>query len=58
MTQFGCPCKLTAEVSARATAAELNRRKIPTPSGGSWAATQVIRVRERLDLTEQPAGAA
>jgi DNA invertase Pin-like site-specific DNA recombinase len=47
-----------AELSARATAAELNRRSIPTPSGGSWAATQVIRVRERLELAEQPAGAA
>jgi hypothetical protein len=46
------------ELSARATAAELNRRRIPTPSGGSWAATQVIRVRERLELTEHPAGTA
>jgi DNA invertase Pin-like site-specific DNA recombinase len=45
------------ELSARATAAQLNRRQIPTPAGGLWAATQVIRVRERLDLTEQPAGA-
>jgi DNA invertase Pin-like site-specific DNA recombinase len=27
-----------AELSARATAAELNRRRIPTSSGGSWAA--------------------
>jgi hypothetical protein len=40
-----------AELSARATAAELDRRRIPTPSGRSWAAIQVIRVRERLELT-------
>jgi DNA invertase Pin-like site-specific DNA recombinase len=40
-----------AVLSARATAAELNKRGIPTPGGGSWAATQVIRVRQRL---EQP----
>jgi DNA invertase Pin-like site-specific DNA recombinase len=37
-----------ADLSARAVAAELNKRKIPTPAGGKWHAVQVIRVRERL----------
>ena len=36
-------------LSARATAVELNRREVPTPGGGAWAATQVIRVRRRLE---------
>jgi DNA invertase Pin-like site-specific DNA recombinase len=35
-------------LSARAAAEELNRRGIPTASGGKWQAVQVIRVRERL----------
>jgi hypothetical protein len=35
-------------LSARAAAEELNRRGIPTASGGRWQAVQVIRVRERL----------
>jgi DNA invertase Pin-like site-specific DNA recombinase len=35
-------------LSARGTAEELNRRGIPTASGGKWHAVQVIRVRERL----------
>lgn len=34
--------------SARAAAEELNKRKVPTPAGGKWHATQVIRVRDRL----------
>ncbi len=34
--------------SARAIAAELNERKVPTPSGGPWYATTVIRVQRRL----------
>ena len=38
-----------SEMSANKVAAELNRRKVPTPAGGSWAATQVIRVRQRLN---------
>jgi DNA invertase Pin-like site-specific DNA recombinase len=37
-----------AHMSARAAAAELNKRKIETPSGGAWHAVSVIRVRERL----------
>jgi len=35
-------------LSARRAADELNRRCIPTATGGKWHATQVIRVRERL----------
>jgi DNA invertase Pin-like site-specific DNA recombinase len=35
-------------LSARAAAEELNRRGIPTASGGKWQAVQVIRVRGRL----------
>lgn len=37
-----------AEISARQTAEELNRRNITTATGGQWHAVQVIRVRERL----------
>jgi DNA invertase Pin-like site-specific DNA recombinase len=37
-----------AGLSANKAAAELNRRKVATPSGGQWFATQVIRLRERL----------
>lgn len=40
-------------VSANQAAAELNRRKIPTPAGGQWYATQVIRLRQRLDQAGQ-----
>jgi DNA invertase Pin-like site-specific DNA recombinase len=35
--------------SARAIAAELNERKVPTPSGGPWHAATVIRVQRRLE---------
>ena len=35
-------------LSARKAADELNTRGVPTPGGGKWHATQVIRVRERL----------
>ena len=35
--------------SARAIAAELNERKVPTPNGGPWYAATVIRVQRRLD---------
>ena len=35
-------------LSARKAAEELNARGVPTPSGGKWHATQVIRVRGRL----------
>jgi DNA invertase Pin-like site-specific DNA recombinase len=37
-----------ADLSARKTAEVLNTRGIPTPEGGKWYATQVIRVRKRL----------
>jgi DNA invertase Pin-like site-specific DNA recombinase len=37
-----------AGLSARAAAAELNARKITTPTGAPWSAKTVIRVRERL----------
>ena len=36
------------DLSARKTAEVLNERGIPTPEGGKWYATQVIRVRKRL----------
>jgi DNA invertase Pin-like site-specific DNA recombinase len=35
-------------LSARATAAELNVRRIATPTGAPWSAMTVIRVRARL----------
>jgi DNA invertase Pin-like site-specific DNA recombinase len=37
-----------ADMSARAVAAELNRRGIETPAGGKWHAVTVNRVRQRL----------
>jgi DNA invertase Pin-like site-specific DNA recombinase len=37
-----------ADLSAQKAAAELNRRKIASASGGQWYATTVIRLRERL----------
>jgi DNA invertase Pin-like site-specific DNA recombinase len=37
-----------AGLSARACAAELNRRKIETPLGSTWSSKTVLRVRERL----------
>jgi DNA invertase Pin-like site-specific DNA recombinase len=37
-----------AHMSARAAAAELNRRKVETPARGRWHAATVLRVRERL----------
>jgi recombinase len=37
-----------AGMSANATAAELNRRGVPTPQGGQWHALTVIRVRQRI----------
>ena len=36
------------DLSARKAAEELNARGVPTPEGGKWYATQVIRVRKRL----------
>ena len=43
-----------AGLSARAAAAELNRRKVETPAGGQWHAATVIRVRERLQKVAKP----
>ena len=37
-------------LSARKAADELNARGVPTPAGGKWHATQVIRIRERLSM--------
>ena len=37
-----------SDLSARKVAETLNARGIPTPEGGKWYATQVIRVRKRL----------
>lgn len=37
-----------AGLSSRAAAAELNRRGIPTPTGGAWHPMQVQRTRQRL----------
>src|SRR5262249_4112211 len=37
-----------AGLSARGIAAELNKRKVPTPNGKPWHATTVIRVQRRL----------
>jgi DNA invertase Pin-like site-specific DNA recombinase len=36
-------------LSATAIAAELNKRKVATPSGGRWHAETVIRVQRRLE---------
>jgi DNA invertase Pin-like site-specific DNA recombinase len=37
-----------ADLSARQAAAELNRRKIPTATGGQWYTATVIRLRRRI----------
>jgi DNA invertase Pin-like site-specific DNA recombinase len=37
-------------MSARAIAAQLNLRSIPTPNGGSWYAVTVTRVQRRLEV--------
>ena len=37
-------------MSARAIAAQLNLRSIPTPNGGPWYAVTVIRVQRRLEV--------
>ena len=36
------------DLSAHKIAAELNKRKMPTPNGGQWSAATVIRVQHRL----------
>ena len=37
-----------ASLSANKAAAELNARKVETPTGSRWSAQTVIRVRDRL----------
>jgi hypothetical protein len=37
-----------ADLSAHKAAAELNRRKISSATGGEWHAATVIRLRKRL----------
>jgi DNA invertase Pin-like site-specific DNA recombinase len=37
-----------AGLSARQAATELNRRKVPTATGGQWYAATVIRLRQRI----------
>jgi hypothetical protein len=37
-------------LSMRAAAAELDKRAIPTPTGVTWSAVAVMRVRERLGM--------
>jgi DNA invertase Pin-like site-specific DNA recombinase len=41
--------ELTGLRSARAIAAELNKRKVATPNGGPWSAVTVIRIQRRLE---------
>jgi hypothetical protein len=38
-----------ASLSAHRAAAELNRRKVATATGGSWHPATVIRLRERIN---------
>jgi hypothetical protein len=45
-----------AGLSAHKTAAELNRRKVISATGGKWYAATVIRLRERLGLEGQKDG--
>ena len=40
-------------LSARKAAEKLNADGVPTPAGGKWHATQVIRVRERLSRQDR-----
>jgi DNA invertase Pin-like site-specific DNA recombinase len=44
-----------SDLSSLAAAAALNKRKIPSATGGKWYAATVIRLRERLDVTAQSA---
>jgi DNA invertase Pin-like site-specific DNA recombinase len=44
-----------AGMSANAAAAELNARKVPTPTGAPWSPQTVIRVRARLAVLGQSA---
>jgi DNA invertase Pin-like site-specific DNA recombinase len=40
-----------ASMSARSAAAELNARKIKTPSGAPWSAKTIIRARARVGFS-------
>jgi len=40
-----------AGMSARAAAKEMNRRKVPTPTGAPWSYKTVQRVRRRLNMS-------
>jgi DNA invertase Pin-like site-specific DNA recombinase len=42
--------KELGKLSARAAAAELNARSVPTPTGAPWSAKTVIRARDRIGL--------
>jgi hypothetical protein len=39
-----------SSLSARAIAAELNTRGVPTPSGARWHTETVLRVQRRLGI--------
>jgi hypothetical protein len=41
-------------LSAHKAAAELNRRKIPSATGGKWYAATVIKLRDRLKREDCP----
>ena len=45
------------DLSANATAIELNRRGVSTPAGGNWYAKSVLRVRRAAILIPRPIGA-
>jgi hypothetical protein len=38
------------DLPSRAIAAELAKRAIPTPRGGDWQSTSVMRLLRRLEL--------
>jgi DNA invertase Pin-like site-specific DNA recombinase len=40
-----------SHLSARAIAAELNARGVPTPNGGKWHSETVLRVQRRLEVS-------
>jgi hypothetical protein len=42
--------KVAHEIGNKAIAAELTKRAIPTPRGGDWQSTTVMRLLRRLDL--------
>lgn len=54
---FAQPFAMVADCSAHTAAIRLNEMGIATPKGGRWAATTVIRVRERLNASHDGSGA-